>query len=102
MNIKLVTILPENFQLASVSLTSLDLLAQQTEVVQVYIRSAVQFYKLTESILRHGVALAIASRPNAAGRMGPSITASRTFSVPMSTLSVPMHLLIDVLVIFTF
>uniref|UniRef100_A0A183CLJ9 7TM_GPCR_Srx domain-containing protein n=1 Tax=Globodera pallida TaxID=36090 RepID=A0A183CLJ9_GLOPA len=42
-------------QLASVAITTLDLIGQQTDVVQIYVNSVLQFYRVTEALFRRPV-----------------------------------------------
>ncbi|KAL3119962.1 hypothetical protein niasHT_007090 [Heterodera trifolii] len=72
-------------QLASVGITTLDLIGQQTDIVQIYVNSVLQFYRVTEALFR---------RPFLSSADGSSSTVFVTHS---SSLAIPLHLFVDIL-----
>jgi hypothetical protein len=70
--------------LASVSVTTLDLIGQQTETVQVYVNNVLQFYRLTEALVR--------------GASDDSGSSNTVFISQPMAFTVPLHLFVDILV----
>uniref|UniRef100_A0A914HFP6 Uncharacterized protein n=1 Tax=Globodera rostochiensis TaxID=31243 RepID=A0A914HFP6_GLORO len=70
-------------QLASVAITTLDLIGQQTDIVQIYVNSVLQFYRVTEALFRRPVL--------------SEGSASAVFVTHTSSLAIPLHLFVDIL-----
>lgn len=79
-------------KLASVSITTLDLIGQQTETVQIYVNSVLQFYRLTEALFRRAPLLPDASRGGTSASAPSAIFVTHT-----TALAIPLHLFVDIL-----